>query len=303
MDEFGGKYMIYTVTLNPSIDYTMHPKSMQTGKINRSEYESYTYGGKGINVSAMLKNLGVPSVALGFCGGYVGREIERLCYRCGIGCDFCEIQDVSRINVKINSDTESAVNGKGPFIRLEEERELVGKIEKLTSEDTLILSGSAPDSESGRLIENIISASAHTRFVADMEGDALRMACEKKPFLIKPNYDEMCDLFGERDMDEKRLASAAEELVGKGVSNVLVSLGENGALLRSDDGNFYKIRAPKTEVKSTVAAGDSMLAGFVAGYERGARFALALGTAAGSATAACDGVAEYEDVMNVFMQI
>lgn len=104
-------------------------------------------------------------------------------------------------------------------------------------------------------------------------------------------------------MDEKRLASAAEELVGKGVSNVLVSLGENGALLRSDDGNFYKIRAPKTEVKSTVAAGDSMLAGFVAGYERGARFALALGTAAGSATAACDGVAEYEDVMNVFMQI
>lgn len=292
--------MIYTVTLNPSIDYTMRPERLCAGEINRSRYETYTYGGKGINVSAMLHNLGVNTTVLGFAGGFVGGEIERLLGRAGVVCDFCPIKDTSRINVKIVSDEESAINGKGPFIRLEEERELLKKLSELTCEDTVVIAGTSPDSESGRLLENVIAAAAHTRLVADMEGEALAAAIKRKPFLIKPNYDEVCAVFGKAEMSDSELCEGAKKLRAEGVLNVLISLGERGALLASDDGNIYRIRAPRTDVKSTVGAGDSLLAGFLAGYDSGAQFALALGTAAGSATAASDTIAEYEDVMNVF---
>lgn len=292
--------MIYTVTLNPSIDYTMYPGRLCPGEINRSEYEAHTCGGKGINVSVMLNNLGVESTALAFVGGFSGQEIERLVRRARIKCDFCEIRDTSRINVKIISDTETAVNGKGPFIRLEEEQRLLEKLSALSEDDTVVISGSAPESESGALLKNVINAVAHTRLIADMEGSALRTAAEKKPYLIKPNYDELCGLFGRTEMDGGEIAAAAARLRQGGVKNVLVSLGEDGALLAAEDGNIYKIRAPKVEAKSAVGAGDSMLAGFLAGEERGAQFALALGTAAGSATAACEGIADGEAVMEIF---
>lgn len=298
-----GNNVIYTVTLNPSVDYSMYPELFREGVINRSQREAHTYGGKGINVSAMLRNLGVESTALGFVGGFSGKEIERLSRRAGIKCDFCEIRDTSRINIKIISDSETAINGKGPFIRLEEEQELTQKLSALSEDDTVIISGSAPESESGALLENVINAASHTRLIADMEGAALELAVGKKPFLIKPNREELCGLFGKEDMDETEIASAAGELRFRGVKNVLVSLGEDGALLASDDGNIYRIRAPKVDVASTVGAGDSLLAGFLAGYAEGAQFALGLGTAAGSATAACERIADYEDVMNIFSQM
>ncbi|MBQ9985372.1 MAG: 1-phosphofructokinase family hexose kinase [Oscillospiraceae bacterium] len=292
--------MIYTVTLNPSVDYSMHPASLCEGGINRSEYEFHTFGGKGINVSAMLSALGTENVALGFVGGFSGHEIERLATRAGVSCDFCEITDTSRINVKVLYKTETAINGKGPFIRLEEEADLLRKLGSLSSDDTVILSGSAPESESGCLLENVIDAASHTRFIADMEGQALLSAIEKKPFLIKPNEDELAALFGKRSLSEGEIAAAARELRERGVGNVLVSRGGEGALLAAEDGNLYKICAPKVEVVSTVGAGDSFLAGFVAGYDRGFEFALALATAAGSATAANDGIADGTAVMAVF---
>ncbi|MBQ8003898.1 MAG: 1-phosphofructokinase family hexose kinase, partial [Oscillospiraceae bacterium] len=286
--------MIYTVTLNPSVDYSVFPTEFHAGEINRSEREVHSFGGKGINVSAMLANLGVESCALGFIGGFSGKEIERLATRAGIACDFIKTQDPSRINIKIISDTETAVNGKGPFIRIEEERELILKLSRLTEEDTVVVSGSAPESESGSLLENVLDAATCARLIVDMDGAALKYAIEKQPYLIKPNYDELCALFGKAEMRDNEIASAAAHLRRGGVKNVLVSLGGQGAVLASSDGNIYRVRAPHVDVISTVGAGDSFLAGFLAGEERGAQFALSLASAAGSATAACERIADAE---------
>lgn len=295
--------MIYTVTLNPSIDYSVFPAEFRTGEINRSEREVHSFGGKGINVSAMLANLGTENCALGFVGGFSGAEIERLARRAGVECDFCEISEPSRINVKIISDAESAVNGKGPFIRLEEERELLEKLSLLTQEDTVVVSGSAPESESGALLQNVLDAAENARLVVDMDGAALKYAIEKKPYLIKPNYEELCTLFGKAEMSDNEVASAAAGLRRDGVGNVLVSLGGRGALLASADGNIYRVAAPQVDVVSTVGAGDSFLAGFLAGEERGAQFALSLASAAGSATAACERIADAADVMEIFARM
>lgn len=295
--------MIYTVTLNPSVDYSVFPAEFRTGEINRSEREVHSFGGKGINVSAMLANLGAESRALGFIGGFSGREIERLARRVGVECDFCEISEPSRINVKIISDTESAVNGKGPFIRLEEERALIEKLASLTQEDTVVVSGSAPESESGALLENVLDTAEKARLVVDMDGAALKYALTKKPYLIKPNYEEFCTLFGKAEMSDNEVASAAARLRRDGVGNVLVSLGGRGALLASADGNIYRVAAPQVDVVSTVGAGDSFLAGFLAGEERGAQLALSLASAAGSATAACERIADAADVMEIFARM
>ena len=295
--------MIYTVTLNPSIDYSVFPAEFRAGEINRSEREVHSFGGKGINVSAMLANLGAESTALGFIGGFSGREIERLARRAGVKCDFCEISEPSRINVKIISDTESAVNGKGPFVRLEEERALIEKLASLSEEDTVVVSGSAPESESGSLLQNVLDAAEKARLVVDMDGAALEYALTKKPYLIKPNYEELCALFGKAEMSDNEVAAAAAGLRRDGVGNVLVSLGGRGALLASSDGNIYRVAAPQVDVVSTVGAGDSFLAGFLAGEERGAQFALALAAAAGSATAACERIADAADVMEIFARM
>ena len=295
--------MIYTVTLNPSIDYLMHPAAFSAGTINRSEYEKHTYGGKGINVSAMLANLGVKSRALGFIGGYSGEEIEHLARRAGIECDFCKICEPSRINVKICSTPETEINGKGPFIRIEEERALLEKLHELGEEDTVIISGSAPDSESGVLVENVLDACGIARIVADMSGESLRSAIMRRPYLIKPNIAELCELFGTDGMTEEEVAGAARELRSRGVRNVAVSLGEKGAILASEDGKVYRMRAPRIEVVSTVGAGDSFLAGFLAGEKNSSEFALALGVAAGSATASCDGIADGALVMEIFSRM
>ncbi len=295
--------MIYTVTLNPSVDYLMHPAAFSAGELNRSEYEKHTYGGKGINVSAMLANLGIENRALGFIGGYSGGEIARLVRRAGIECDFCEISEPSRINVKVCASPETEINGKGPFIRLEEERGLLDKLSLLTDEDTVIISGSAPESESGALLENVLDACGSARLVADMSGRALEAAICRKPYLIKPNITELCELFGVSEMSEAEAAGAARELQSRGVGNVAVSLGAKGALLASDDGNIYRMRAPAIDAVSTVGAGDSFLAGFLAGEKNSPQFALALGVAAGSATASCDGIADGALVMDIFSKM
>lgn len=292
--------VVYTITLNPSIDYLMHTESFSAGEINRSGFEVANFGGKGLNVSYVLSCLGIKNRALGFEGGFSGKEIVRLASRAGLECDFCEIQDNSRINVKIISDTETAVNGKGPFIRKNEEEALLEKLSGLSEDDTVILSGKGTESESGELLRNVIEAVSHTRFIADMEGDDLLYAIEKKPFLIKPNREELLAIFGETDTSDETVVRCARSLAARGAENVLVSLGESGAILLSDDGNIYRCRAPKVEVKNTVGAGDSCLAGFLAGYDRGAQFALSLAMAAGAATAASAGIADAEEILGVF---
>ncbi len=295
--------MVYTITLNPSIDYLMYPKSFAVGAINRSDCERALFGGKGLNVSFVLSALGVKNRALGFAGGFSGKEIIRLASRAGIECDFCEIADDSRINAKIISDSETAINGKGPFIRQSEEEALLKKLSELSEEDTVILSGKGVDSESGALLCNITEAVSHTRFIADMEGEDLLRAIEKKPFLIKPNRDELLAIFGEEDATDEACAGYACKLQQKGAQNVLVSLGGDGAILASDDGKIYRMRAPRVEVVSTVGAGDSCLAGFVAGYDRGAEFALALAMAAGAATAASEGIADAEEILKILSEM
>ncbi len=295
--------MIYTVTLNPSIDYSLYMKCFLKGEINRSENEVVSFGGKGLNVSAMLKNLGVESTALGFCGGFTGKEIERLIKRAGIKCEFTEIREMSRINVKILDESESAVNGRGPFISLEEEESLLRKLTSLSKEDTVVISGKSVESESGKLLLRVIEASSHTRLVIDMAGDELNLALRYKPFLIKPNLEEFCAIFGKREMSDGELLSAARELLSRGVGNVLLSLGGDGAMLFAGDGKAYRVRAPHTEVVNTVGAGDSLLAGFLAGEGQGVELALALGVAAGSATAASDSIADSASVMKVFAEM
>lgn len=295
--------MIYTVTLNPSIDYSLYMKCFLKGEINRSENEVVSFGGKGLNVSAMLRNLGVGSTALGFCGGFTGKEIERLVKKHGIKCDFTEIRDMSRINVKILDDNESAINGKGPFIRLEEEEELIGKLASLSEEYTVIISGKSVESESGKLLERVLSASSHTRLVIDMAGDDLSLALRYKPFLIKPNREELSALFEKNTMSEEELCQSARELLSRGVGNILLSLGGDGAMLFTGEGKAYRARAPRIEVVNTVGAGDSLLAGFLAGEERGVELALALAVAAGSATAASSGIADGTSVMEIFSEM
>lgn len=295
--------MIYTLTLNPSVDYSMFPVLFSAGEINRSEEELVSFGGKGINVSAILSRLGVENRALGFVGGFSGKEIERLSRRAGIECDFCEISENSRINVKIISDKETAINGKGPLIREEEEQKLLEKLSALSEEDTVIISGKSPESESGQLLRRVIDAAAHTRLVADMEGEDLLFAIERKPFLIKPNREELEAISGRILSDEGEVARLAAELRARGAKNVLVSLGGDGAILAADDGKIYRARAPRIEVRSTVGAGDSCLAGFIAGYDKGFDFALSLAMAAGSATAASAALAEGEEIMKIFSEM
>jgi len=295
--------VIYTITLNPSIDYLMYPGSFSAGAINRSTEERCSFGGKGLNVSAVLTSLGVPNVALGFAGGFSGKEILRLAKRSGIECDFCEVSENSRINVKIIAEEETAINGVGPFVRLEEEEALLKKLSRLTDEDMIILSGKGVSSESGELLQNILKASCGAHLVADMEGDDLLLATDKEPFLIKPNREELLAIFGEKDTSDESVTRCALALRDRGADNVLVSLGSDGAILVCDDGHIYRCRAPKVEVKSTVGAGDSCLAGFIAGYEKGPSTALALAMAAGAATAASERIASGEEILNILQQM
>lgn len=295
--------MIYTVTLNPSIDYSVYPECFRTGEILRSQYEKYTFGGKGLNVSAILTRLGVENCALGFCGGFSGREIERLARRAGILCDFCEIFETSRINVKIISEEESAINALGPMIRLSEEEKLLEKLSGLSGDDTVIISGKSPQSESGRLLENVIEAASKSRLIADMEGKDLSLALSEKPFLVKPNKEELSAFFGKESMSGDEVVVYARKLKELGAQNVFVSLGKDGALLVAEDGQVYRAKAPEVKAVSTVGAGDSCLAGFVAGYDRGYEFALALAMAAGAATAQSPYLAEAEEIMQIFSQM
>ena len=297
--------MIYTVTFNPSLDYVVQVDDFAVGEINRTRTESIYPGGKGINVSLVLQNLGLTSVALGFTAGFSGAEIERLLQEAGCRCDFIAVKaGYSRINTKIISGAETALNGQGPQLSEAELAALFNKLRRLTQDDVLVLAGSIPASLPDNIYEQILELlqPVGTRVVVDATGDLLLKVLKYRPFLIKPNHEELGEFFGRGPLlTEEEILAAAQRLQQQGARNVLVSRGANGALLLDENGKLHKQASPKGTLVNSVGAGDSMVAGFLAGYLQTQDYdaALRLGVAAGSASAFKAWLATREDVEKI----
>lgn len=293
--------MIYTLTLNPAVDYVAHVDSLSVGKILRSREECVLPGGKGINVSTVLRELGIDSVAMGFLAGFTGDAIEDALLSRGIGCDFVRLSaGFTRINIKLRSGEETDINGSGPSITPDDLDRLFERLSCLADGDTLIMAGSVPKSLSPDIYAQIMSrlSGKGIRFVVDAAGEALTGVLPCRPFLIKPNAEELGELFGVSITDTDTAADYAVILKKRGAQNVLVSMGGDGAILSAENGTYYFAPAFHETVVNTVGAGDSMLAGFLAGYEQTGDFeyAMRLGRACGCATAFSEGLATRADI-------
>lgn len=300
--------MIYTVTFNPALDYVVRVDQFTLGVVNRTVQEHIFYGGKGINVSAVLANLGLANTALGFVAGFTGEEIERGARTLGFDSDFIHVKKgMSRINVKLKAQEETEINGMGPEIQAEDVEALLGKLERLREGDVLVLSGSIPSSISDRIYEEIMEKldGRGIRIAVDATKDLLLNVLQYHPFVIKPNNHELGEMFGVELKTEDEIVKYARLLQERGAQNVLISMAGDGAILVAQDGRIYSRKPPKGVVKNSVGAGDSMVAGFIAGYLRSGDFeeALKLGTAAGSASAFSDGLATGEDIMALYEKI
>ncbi len=294
--------MIYTVTFNPAVDYAVRSKNFTIGEINRTAGEEIFFGGKGINVSVMLKHLGMDSTALGFIAGFTGDAIEKATADAGILTNFVRLKKgFSRINVKIESEEETALNGVGPEIDREAFGHLIARLDRLADGDVLVLAGSIPRSLPEDVYEVILSRLSGKKILAvvDATGELLIRTLKYRPFLIKPNLEELSALFGRTLTDGEEIRTCAASLQKMGARNVLVSLGSEGALLLDENGKTHAKRAKKGVTVSTVGAGDSMVAGFLAGWTGTHDYdaALALGVAAGTATAFSSGIAGKEAVL------
>ena len=300
--------MIYTVTLNPSIDYVVHIDRLVNGITNRTTGEEYYFGGKGINVSHVLAELELDNTALGFVAGFTGEAIEKGTKHPRITTDFIHMKEgVSRINVKIKSDEETEINGQGPHIDDEALAAFMEKTDGIRDGDTLILSGSIPktmpDDVYERILERVKDRSI--RIVVDATKKLLVNSLKYRPFLIKPNRQEISEIFGAEVKDEETTLFYARRLQEMGAKNVLVSLGGDGAMLLDENGEVHKEGVIKGKVRNTVGSGDSMVAGFVAGCIKtnDYAYALKLGSACGNATAFLDGLATREkidELMSIF---
>lgn len=280
--------MIYTLTLNPAVDYSMSVGAISEGKTNRSQCESILFGGKGINVSCVLKNLGLESCALGFIAGFTGEALENSLKEQGIDTDFVHLKSgFTRINVKLRGETETEINACGPKIDEGSLSQLFSKLLALKSGDTLILSGSAPASLSSSIYAEIMESlfNKNIRFVVDASGELLEKTLKFKPFLIKPNLAELEGLVGESLLTQDEIICAANLLIEKGAQNVLVSLGEDGAILICQNGEVFVEKGHKGNAINTVGAGDSALAAFIYAEKDGFESALKFANAAGAACA------------------
>ncbi|RKM63218.1 1-phosphofructokinase [Butyrivibrio sp. XB500-5] len=301
--------MIYTVTFNPAIDYVVRMGSeLLPGMTNRTDSEECYFGGKGINVSSVLKNLGHESCALGFVAGFTGDAIVRSVEEKGIKADFIKLPEgMSRINVKIKGTKETEINSQGPSIPPQSLEKLYNKIKELSDGDILILAGSIPSSLPDNVYENIMSLvdDKGVEVVVDATKDLLIKALKHKPFLIKPNIDELGEIFGEAPKNDEEIEKRAKELKDMGARNVLVSMGGDGALLVTEKGDTLKRTCPEGTVKNSVGAGDSMVAGFIAGFLNDGYFeeALKMGIAAGSATAFSDDLASRDMIEKVYGEL
>lgn len=299
--------MVYTVTFNPAIDYVVHADEMTVGSVNRAKSEKIYFGGKGINVSIVLKELGIPSKALGFVAGFTGAAIEQGIAEKGIETDFVHLDNgFSRINVKIKSGSETELNGQGPAIDDQALGALFRKLDNLTDGDTIVLAGSIPDSMPSDSYEKILEhlSGKKIRTVVDATKNLLMNVLKYKPFLIKPNNHELGEMFGVTLKTNKEIEEYARRLKDMGARNVLVSMAGDGALLLDENGETHTCGVCKGTVKNSVGAGDSMVAGFIAGSEKGDYdYALKLGTAAGGATAFSDGLAQREEIFRLLGQL
>lgn len=299
--------MIYTVTFNPAIDYVVHTNKIQVGKVNRSQSEEIYFGGKGINVSMVLGELGVRSRALGFVAGFTGKAIEEGVKKSGVDTDFIHLKNgFSRINVKINSQEETEINGHGPEISDSEISLLYKKLDSLKDGDTLVLAGSIPDSLPSDIYEKILDyiSGKKVKTVVDATGDLLLNVLKYKPFLIKPNNHELEEIFGIKPESNEQIIEYARKLKDMGAVNVLVSMAGDGAILIDEFNNIHTCGVCKGIVKNSVGAGDSMLAGFLVGSAEGDyEYALKLGTASGGATAFSVGLAKKDDIQRLLKEL
>jgi len=295
--------MIYTVTLNPSLDYVAFTDTFDFCKTNRTSNEYIVPGGKGLNVSILLSRLGTASAALGFSGGFTGDELEHLLQKEGINCDFVRVEDNTRINVKLSSGGITEFNASGISLNCDKINTLKEKIKCLKSGDWLCLSGSIPKGADTNIYKDLSQAAPQgVKVVIDAIGEPLKAALCTEPFLIKPNRDELCDLFNAEIKTLKNIEAYAKKLKAMGAQNVLVSLGSDGALLLDKDGKTHLQKAPNGKALNTVASGDSMIAGFIHRYTETADFAdsLKFACSAGSATAFSKWIAEKELVYQLF---
>lgn len=291
--------MIYTVTFNPALDYVINVDNFKLGETNRSYKEEILIGGKGINVSVVLNQLGMSNTALGFVAGFTGTELERQARAYGINTDFVTLSSGNtRINVKLKADTETEINAQGPRIDNEALNEFFKKLQYLKNGDTLVLSGSVPKSLPDDIYEQILEriSDRKIKICVDATGDLLKNTLKFKPFVIKPNKSELEELVGKRLNTLEEIISAAKELKASGAQNVLVSMGGEGAVLVDSNNNFYFEEAKKINPINTVGSGDSMLAGFIFGAQKDLLNGLKFGIAAGSATAASPVLATKEEI-------
>ena len=301
--------MIYTVTFNPAIDYVVRLDApLEVGEVNRAKGEDCVLGGKGINVSGVLAELGCKSVALGFVAGETGAWLERGLAAQGIDTDFIHLEKgMTRINVKIKAGQETELNGAGPDIPERAMEALEAKLDTLKEGDILILAGSIPASLSQTTYERLLARldGKGVRAVVDATRDLLVNVLQYHPFLIKPNNHELGEIVGKVLKSDEEIVAAAKTLQEKGARNVLVSMAGDGALLLDEQGEVHRIGTPKGKVVNSVGAGDSMVAGFVAGYLQTGDYktALRLGTACGSATAFSLGLAKKNDIDELLKQI
>lgn len=295
--------MIYTVTLNPAIDYVVHPAFFEEGETNRSLREEIYVGGKGINVSLVLKEFGLESKVLGFSAGFTGALIEEEVLKSGLKANFVRIREgFSRINIKIKSGRESEINCRGPKISAEDTEKFYKTLDEIKDGDMLVLAGSVPPSMRPDIYERILMrlSGKKIKTVVDAGGDVLLKTLKYSPFLIKPNERELEDAFKVKLHSEEEIIYYAKKLQNMGAANVLVSRAGKGAILIDESGKIYVASACKGTVKNSVGAGDSMVAGFIAGASKGDyEFALKVGTAAGAATAFSDGLAKKNDISDL----
>lgn len=292
--------MIYTVTLNPALDYVIQTPHFKTGQINRCTSEHIYFGGKGINVSCVLKELGVESTAAGFIAGFTGKALSDGLSAMNIRSDLIEVAEgMTRINVKVRSDDETEINGMGPVITDKDLRILISHLKKAGPGDTLIISGSIPSCLSSSTYEKILEEiDPGVRLIADAEKDLLLNILRFRPFLVKPNSIELGRMFDTVLNTKEEIILYARKLQELGARNVLVSMAADGALLLDENGGVHEQKAPRGTVVNSVGAGDSMVAGFLAGFLETGSYdhALKLGTACGSATAFHSGLAAKEQI-------
>lgn len=299
--------MIYTVTFNPAVDYIVRTKQLIAGAVNRSDSEEIYFGGKGINVSIVLSELGVKSKALGFVAGFTGDAIEKGVTEKNIDADFVHLKDgFSRINVKIKSGEETELNGQGPDITDDAVAELFSKLDEISEGDTLVLAGSIPSSLPPDIYERILErlSGKKIRAVVDATKDLLMNVLKYRPFLIKPNNFELGEIFGVEMESVDDIVKYAGKLREMGAVNVLVSMAGDGAVLLDENGKTHICGVCRGNVRNSVGAGDSMVAGFIAGCENGDyEYALKLGTASGGATAFSDGLADRKTIDELLKQL